>query len=168
MTYQFQLALFSPCRRWRYTLTREIDPSRNGRILFVMLNPSTADETKLDPTCSRCRSYAERWGFGMLDVCNVYAWRSTDPRGLKLSTDPVGPENIHWITEMAKRANLVVCAWGNHANPADARNTYSAIVSAGKRPYALRLTKSGAPSHPLYLPGNLTPFEMEPLAIPRT
>ena len=156
---QFRSARFSRDRRWRYTLTREFGSSRDGRVLFVMLNPSTADEEKLDPTCSRCLKYADRWGFGALEVCNVYAWRSTDPRGLKLTDDPVGPRNLKWIKEMAARSDLVVCAWGTHAKPADAALAYGAILSAGRLPHALRLTRSGAPGHPLYLPGDLQPFQ---------
>ena len=71
-------AAFSPCRRWRYLLWRcwdEPGPTAN----FLMLNPSTAYEAKLDPTCARARGYAERWGYGALIVTNIFAFRETNP-----------------------------------------------------------------------------------------
>ena len=71
---------------------------------FLMLNPSTADEVKLDPTCSRARGYAERWGYGALVVTNVFAWRATDPAQLKAARDPVGPANDRAILRAAREA----------------------------------------------------------------
>ena len=71
-------ATFSSCRRWRWLLWRRWDDAR-PLANFLMLNPSTADETQLDPTCTRARGYAERWGYGGLVVTNVFAWRATDP-----------------------------------------------------------------------------------------
>src|SRR6185295_2456507 len=85
-------ATFSSCRRWRYLLWRRWD-EKKPVANFLMLNPSTADETQLDPTCSRARDYAERWGYGALIVTNVFGWRSTDPDVMKAAKDPVGPGN---------------------------------------------------------------------------
>ena len=75
-------AKFSPCRRWRYLLWRQWD-ERRPVANFLMLNPSTADEVKLDPSCTRARLYAERWGFGGLIVTNLFGWRATDPDDMK-------------------------------------------------------------------------------------
>jgi len=85
-------AVFSPCRKWRYLLWRQWDASKPAAN-FLMLNPSTADESKLDPTCARARDYAERWGYGALIVTNVFGWRATDPTDMKAAKDPVGPGN---------------------------------------------------------------------------
>ncbi len=74
-------AKFSRCRKWRYLLWRKWadGPVAN----FLMLNPSTADELRLDPSCTRARLYAERWGFGALVVTNLFGWRATDPADMK-------------------------------------------------------------------------------------
>ena len=106
-------ATFSPCRRWRYLLWRRWDAAKPAAN-FLMLNPSTADEHKLDPTCSRARDYAERWGFGTLIVTNVFGWRATDPDDMKAAKDPVGPGNDAAIVKAARESAIVVCAWGNH------------------------------------------------------
>src|SRR5678815_1321402 len=105
-------ATFSRCRRWRYLLWRKWS---DGPIAnFLMLNPSTADEVQLDPSCTRARLYAERWGFGALVVTNLFGWRATDPDEMKSARDPVGLLNDAAILKAAKEADLVVCAWGNH------------------------------------------------------
>jgi hypothetical protein len=148
-------AEFSPCRRWRYLLWRCWDRSKPVAN-FLMLNPSTADELKLDPSCTRARNYAERWGYGALVVTNVFAWRDTDPRNLLLAKDPVGPANDRAILKAARRANLVVCAWGNHAEHLG-RGAQVLELLEGIRLHALRLNSSGHPAHPLYLPGSLSP-----------
>ena len=81
-------AEFSPCKRWRYLLWRRWD-ERKPAANFLMLNPSTADEVQLDPSCTRARVYAERWGFGALIVTNLFGWRATDPEEMKSVRDPV-------------------------------------------------------------------------------
>jgi len=150
-------ATFSSCRRWRYLLWRRWD--RAGPVAnFLMLNPSTADEVKLDPTCSRARDYAKRWGYGALVVTNVFAWRATDPAQLKAARDPVGPANDRAIVRAAREAAIVVCAWGNHGvhlGRADA--VVRLLERAGVRVHALRVNGSGEPTHPLYLPRALRP-----------
>lgn len=150
-------ATFSRCRRWRYLLWRRWDwrkPAAN----FLMLNPSTADEYQLDPTVSRARDYAERWGYGALIVTNVFAWRATDPEEMKAARDPVGPENDAAIVHAARRAALVVCAWGNHGRFLDRSRIVLEILRTIKAPlHALRVNGSGEPAHPLYLPGRLKP-----------
>ena len=149
-------ATFSPCRRWRYLLWRRWDSARPVAN-FLMLNPSTADEVKLDPTCSRARDYAERWGYGALVVTNVFAFRNTDPARMKAAQDPVGPGNDAAIVRAAREAGIVVCAWGNHG----AFLGRSARVTALLRKnhvelHALRVNAGGEPAHPLYLPSRLS------------
>ena len=121
---------------------------------FLMLNPSTADEHQLDPTCSRARDYAERWGYGALIVTNVFGWRATDPGDMKAAKDPVGPGNDAAILRAAKESALVVCAWGNHGAFKD-RSSHVKTLLKKVRLHALRLNANGEPAHPLYLPGNL-------------
>lgn len=150
-------ASFSTCRRWRYLLWRRWDRARPVAN-FLMLNPSTADEVKLDPTCSRARDYAERWGYGALVVTNVFAWRATDPAQLKAARDPVGPANDRAIARAAREAAIVVCAWGNHgAHLGRAEAVVRLLEGAGVQVHALRVNGTGQPAHPLYLPGSLKP-----------
>jgi hypothetical protein len=150
-------AVFSPCRRWRYLLWRRWDQAKPVAN-FLMLNPSTADEHKLDPTCSRARDYAERWGYGALVVTNVFAFRSTNPDKLKAVQDPVGPGNDAAIVRAAKEAALVVCAWGNHGSFSDRSFRVRALLGKSKIPlHCLRINANGEPAHPLYLPGRLKP-----------
>lgn len=150
-------AQFSACRRWRTLLWRRWDESKPAAN-FLMLNPSTADERVLDPTCSRARDYAERWGYGALLVTNVFAWRATDPDEMKAARDPVGRHNDAAILAAAKGAQLVVCAWGNHGLfLGRSRAVQRLLRGAGIALHALRLNANGEPAHPLYLPGRLRP-----------
>lgn len=149
-------AAFSRCRRWRYLLWRRWDehqPLAN----FLMLNPSTADELQLDPSCTRARNYAERWGFGAVVITNIFAWRATDPEEMKRSRDPVGRANDAAIVRAAREAQLVVCAWGNHgAHGARAERVLR--ILKGIELHVLRVNGGGHPAHPLYLPGALQPL----------
>lgn len=151
-------AAFSACLRWRYLLWRRWDASRPAAN-FLMLNPSTADEARLDPTCARARDYAARWGYGALVVTNVFAWRATDPEAMKAAADPVGPANDRAITRAARGAALVVCAWGNHgAHLGRSGEVVARLKRAGVPLHVLRLNGSGEPAHPLYLKGDLRPL----------
>ena len=148
-------ALFSSCRRWRYLLWRRWDPSAPVAN-FLMLNPSTADELRLDPSCTRARLYAERWGYGSLIVTNIFGWRATDPKAMRAVRDPVGRGNDRAILRAAREADIVVCAWGNHGTHR-ARSEEIRKLLKGVDLHALRVTGIGEPCHPLYLPANLRP-----------
>jgi len=157
-------ATFSPCRRWRYLLWRRWDEAKPVAN-FLMLNPSTADEVKLDPTCSRARDYAERWGYGALIVTNVFGWRATHPDDMKAAKDPVGPGNDAAIVRTAKESAIVVCAWGNHGTFLDRSSKVRALLKEVKL-HALRINANGEPAHPLYLPGKLKPISWGPASEP--
>jgi hypothetical protein len=150
-------AKFSACRRWRYLLWRRWDASKPAAN-FLMLNPSTADEWQLDPSCTRARNYAERWGFGALIVTNLFGWRATDPAQMKAAREPVGRGNDAAIRRAAREAAIVVCAWGNHgAHLGRAEKVVKLLASSKARLHILRLNGAGQPAHPLYLPGSLQP-----------
>src|SRR5918912_3983141 len=132
-------ARFSDCRRWRYLLWRRWDATRPVAN-FLMLNPSTADEFQLDPSCTRARLYAERWGYGALIVTNLFAWRATDPRDMKRAKEPVGRANDRAIVRAAREAGIVVCAWGNHGVHRErSASVLSMLRDTGVRLHALRL-----------------------------
>jgi hypothetical protein len=120
---------------------------------FIMLNPSTADETQDDPTIRRCTGFAKQWGCAGLHVVNVYAFRATDPTDLWCAGDPVGPDNDFYLSCRAVAAQEnqwpLVAAWGTNAKPV--RVAEVRALPGMAQLVALGVTKSGAPKHPLYL-----------------
>jgi len=147
-------AEFSPCRRYRYALSRTWDEAL-PRVLFIGLNPSIADEVRDDPTLRRCMGYASDWGYGGVCVANLFAWRATDPAALKAARDPVGPDNDAWLTRLAVDAGLVVAAWGNHGAW---QGRSGQVVAMLPDPHCLQMNLSGEPAHPLYLRRSLRPL----------
>src|SRR6056297_2811606 len=144
-------AVYSPCERFRYLLTRTWDPAA-GRALFVMLNPSTATELQNDPTVERCERRARVLGYGAFRVCNIFAWRETDPKKMRAAADPVGPANDAAIAEAARWADAVVCAWGSHGAHLDRGPAVERLLRATGQPLLhLGITKGGHPRHPLYV-----------------
>lgn len=146
-------ALFSPCRTWRYTLTREWDSSLPG-IAFIGLNPSTADADKLDNTTTKCVKWAKRDGFGRYVMLNLFGLVSTNPNGLLTAPDPVGPNTDAWIAHVLSRCPAVVFCWGStHAKLLTPRIAVVEQITRdmGRTPQCLGVTGGGFPRHPLYL-----------------
>jgi len=144
-------AIYSPCENYRYALTRVWDTA-GRKVLFVMLNPSTATELQNDPTVERCERRARALGFGAFRVCNIFAWRATDPRNMRAQTDPVGPENDAAILAGCGWADAVVCAWGTHGAHLNRGATVEQLMRATGLPLLhLGLSKAGHPKHPLYI-----------------
>lgn len=153
-------AKFSPDRLYRYSLHRIWNDSR-PLLLFVLLNPSTADETRDDPTIKRCIARAINTGFGGVEIVNIFAWRSIYPKSLLTCDDPVGPENDHAIRRATERSQMVICGWGKHGELHDrGRVVLKLIRSASRVPHALKLNADGTPRHPLYLGYSIKPFPM--------
>lgn len=153
-------AEFSACGAYRYTLWRQWDPMLST-CLFIMLNPSTADADKDDPTVAKCGRYARAWGYGRLEVRNIFALRSTNPNALYSAADPVGPGNNDAILSAARTAELVVCAWGVHGElHRRGREVLSLLAEERVVPHALAITQCGEPGHPLYLPGKAKPVRL--------
>ena len=123
-----------------------------------MLNPSTADAFQLDPTNRRCVGFAQAWGYGALVTTNIFAFRSTNPAGLRTANDAVGPENDETIVAAATNADLVIAAWGTHGELQDRGNAVrEMLATAGIELHLLRLTKAGHPGHPLYVASDTVP-----------
>lgn len=146
-------AVFSSCGKYRYALFRVWD-SGPTRVMFVGLNPSTADATNDDPTIRRCVAFAKSWGYSGLFMTNLFAYRATAPREMLSAIDPVGSTNDLALTTLASVAKITVAAWGAHGTH---RNRHIAVQAMIPNLHYLRLTKSGHPGHPLYLPGDLQP-----------
>lgn len=145
------VAVYSDCERYRYSLTRVWDAA-GARVAFVMLNPSTATEVQNDPTVERCERRARAMGFGAFCVVNIFAYRATDPKDMRRTDDPIGPQNDAAIQDACAQAGQVICAWGTHG----AHLSRGAIVAdmlrgQGFTLHHLGLTKDGAPKHPLYI-----------------
>jgi hypothetical protein len=144
------VAIYSPDSRYRYALTRTWAPG--DKVLFVMLNPSTATELQNDPTVERCERRARALGFGGFAVANIFAFRATDPRVMRAEPDPVGPMNDATILDLATRFDRVVCAWGSHGAHLDRGARVESMLRATRQDlFHLGLTLAGHPKHPLYI-----------------
>jgi hypothetical protein len=152
-------AVFSACRRYRYSLTRIWNRDR-PTVLFIGLNPSTADATRNDPTIRRCMGFAKDWGYGGLVVVNLFAYRATQPRQLKQAADPIGPRNDAAIQRANWATQMIVAAWGIHGS---LFNRDRNVLMDLNRPFCLGLTRDGAPRHPLYVSKvtRLTPYAVK-------
>lgn len=157
-------AVLSKCGKYRYSLTRIWDVTL-PRVLFIMLNPSTADAEINDPTIRRCMGFAKDWGYGGIYVVNLFALRATNPKDLLGYTFVVGIQNEVWFRAMSDLSDLVVCAWGNSPilDKLQKRldHTWKPLSWINKPLNYLELSKDGTPKHPLYLPKNLTPIPYE-------
>lgn len=170
-------ATFSECGEYRYHLWRDLPlptipevlsgcavraelqrecVAGRGTCLFIMLNPSTADHVTNDATVERCQRRAMSWGYDRLEVCNLFALRSTDPKALYSHPDPIGPRNDAMILRAVTGADLVICAWGKHG-ALHRRYEQVRTLLAVNRLHVLKLNDDGQPTHPLYLPFALEP-----------
>lgn len=157
-------AKFSPCRAYRYELFRKVSGNGDRTLVVVMLNPSTADETKDDPTIRRVIGFARSWGFYAVKVLNLFAIRATDPKEMLAASDPIGPENDKWLAdalESAKAAGVpVLAAWGAHGGHRGRDFHVMHKLVDGVDWQYLGRTHAGHPKHPLYIPKNMT---MQPI-----
>ena len=150
-------ALYSPDEQYRYRLRRHW--AEGKRVAFLMLNPSTADEMKNDPTVARCEQRAIRLGYTGFEVINIFALRSTDPKGLYTHDNPQGSKNLFAIEQAISSVDDVICAWGAHGALLDqSAKIRKLITDLGGRCFHLGLTQKGEPKHPLYLPYDLQPI----------
>ena len=143
-------AVYSDDEAYRYRLERVWAPG--PRVLFVMLNPSTATEVQNDPTVERCERRARALGFGSFAVGNIFAFRATDPKVMRAQPDPVGPGNDAALLAMAAEADRIVAAWGTHgAHMARGAAVEALLRGQGHALHHLGLSIAGIPKHPLYI-----------------
>lgn len=161
-------ARFSPCGRFRYTLTRELGGDRP--LVACGLNPSVATAEKNDPTIRKEIGFARRWGCGRLVKVNAYALVATDPRVMKreraAGVDVVGPENDDAIVQAATLARecrgLFLVAWGRNIEP-HRQSAISFVIGSIVPLMCLGKNGDGSPAHPLYIPYER---EIEPWSCP--
>jgi hypothetical protein len=141
---------------YRYSLIHKWQGGPDKKLVFLMLNPSTADAFKADRTVARCMVWAQKWGYGELEVVNIFAYRATEPSVMKAAEDPVGPLNNAFIRDAAASASLIVAGWGAHG---DYRGRGREVAQKLKD-YSLTCFETiagGHPKHPLYIKGDLKP-----------
>ena len=156
MHYTSQNARFSSCGRYRYNLERSWKGGK-GRVLFIALNPSTADDQTDDPTTRRCVSFAHTWGYQKMEIVNLFAYRATYFNDLKNVAHPIGYYNDGWIAAGYDNADLVIACWGSHGNYLQRGD---AIRNRFKTLHCINCNKTQQPSHPLYQKGDLKPLPM--------
>ena len=147
-------ARFSRNGRYRYLLTRPI--GTGPRVTFVMLNPSTADAFRNDPTIRKCIGFAQRWQCGQLTVINLFALRTPSPRDLHHDPDPVGPRNratiIQIMQQLIPNQDIIIAAWGTHGQLHNqAEKSLRLMNQFGIEIECLGHTMGGHPRHPLYV-----------------
>ena len=133
---------------YRYLLWRHWNEEQS-RLLWIMLNPSTADEQGNDPTIRRLMTFSRSFGYGGLEVVNLFALRSPSPKALATAVDAVGPENDRYIQEAVARVSKVVVAWGDKGNFCE--RAQSVLTQIDRPLWCLGMTKRGYPRHPLFV-----------------
>lgn len=153
-------AVISECGNYRYSLTRIWDESK-PKVMFIMLNPSTADANNDDPTIRRCVGFAKSWGFGGLYVCNLFAFRATTPKELLKVDNPFGDQNIWHTRKLSDEVEMIICAWGNYPIVKKILRYENAPINlldfCINKLHSIDTTVKGIPKHPLYLKSELKP-----------
>lgn len=143
-------AMFSEDRKYRYALWRIWGSSDKGMVMFIGLNPSTADESLNDATIRRCIGFAKDWGYGGMYMCNLFSYVSTDPKALITSGEPIEINNF-WLEKIAENSAKVVFAWGAFKMHKDRMLQVAEMFPDA---YCIGKSKEGFPKHPLYLAKN--------------
>ena len=131
---------------------RNVSPRR---IVWVGLNPSTADEVTLDQTLAAVCRYSRNWGFSQVVMLNLFAFRATDPRDLKRAKDPIGPDNDKHLLAEVSQADQVIACWGGHGRFLGRDRQVSELLAVSFE--CLLKNRTGTPHHPLYLKSRIKP-----------
>ena len=143
-------AFIDNSKKYRYMLMRQWNKDETNFVNFIMLNPSTADDKTDDPTIKSCIKLAQNWKFDGLYVTNLFALRSTDPKKLKTTKNPIGKENNKFIKKYASLCKLVVIAWGNKGTLFNRDKEVIKLLNKIPEIHCIKKTKTGHPIHPLY------------------
>ena len=148
LSVDYPYAVFSDCRKYRYVLIRNLNRG-TGTVVFIGLNPSTADENINDPTIQRCITFARDWGFSRLVMLNLFAFKATKPKDMLASEAPIGTDNDEYLSSWCSRADKTVLCWGNHGKHMNRDNQVLDRIGVGH--YCLGVNRNNTPKHPLYL-----------------
>lgn len=158
MDYIENDAFVSDCEMYRYTLLRRWNENYPA-VCFIMLNPSTADASKDDRTITRCVSYARRWGFGALRVCNLSPQRTKNPKQLLPVSDGIIDNNRGWISNSVRCSDATIFAWGGYiSNSKQLLEQAEECKLRHKGAMAINVNRDGTPVHPLYQPADAMPI----------
>lgn len=135
---------------YRYLLWREWN-SQSKTVSFIMLNPSRADARVNDPTITRCLKFARSWGYGRLEVVNLFAYRTPHPSLLKQAVEPIGRDNDRYILETVVKSDRAILAWGNCGTWQQRDLSVLQLLNTCSHLYCFGMTQKGCPHHPLYL-----------------
>jgi len=152
-------AEISECGQYRYFLSRVWDESKPG-VLWIMLNPSTADHVENDNTIRRCITFSQDLGAGHLGVVNLFALRSKNPDDLKIAEDPVGPENDKAILAKLNEYTTIIAGWGTKGSYLGRNQQVIDLIKSNTTLHCLKRTKHGHPQHPLYVPRKIDLIEL--------
>jgi hypothetical protein len=147
-------ARFSPCERYRYSLTRRWEGPEARPLVFVLLNPSTADASDDDRTVKKCIEIARFNGRASLLIVNLFAFRATRRREALEAIDPVGPDNdaelSNTFATCAAGGDFAIAGWGEYGRKFDRDlSVWELARVQGCKLKCLRHTRN--PWHPLYL-----------------
>lgn len=150
--------IFSNDRKYRYVLkcsNIDLFEQNEKSIVWIGLNPSTADEFNLDPTLRRIRNFSLSFGFNTFYMLNLFAYRATNPKDMLNCSTPIGEENNFWINKLCHEYKTVVCSWGTLGNHLNRQDDVLKFIKDCDLKY-LDLSKDGIPKHPLYLKSDST------------
>ena len=168
-------AAFSASGRYRWILERRWDPAASLRsgasLIFVGLNPSSADALTDDPTLRRLTGFARQWGYGRLVVLNLFALTTPSPALLRRHPRPVGHANnavlMHWLRQWGRgQCWDLWLGWGAHGSLRTRDRWFVSqlmavqahrVLCGGRSAFCLGRTRLGHPRHPLYLPASSVP-----------
>lgn len=141
--------------RYRQIMRRWLgDQFPDRYIVFIGMNPSTADATVDDPTCAREWTFARREGFSAMVKCNVGDYRATDPKALlQPGVVAVSEANLPAIRQVAASASKVVLCHGklNKALAPAGQKLVQMLLADGVELWCFGTNADGSPKHPLYL-----------------
>lgn len=163
--------VFSACEQYRYALIHswgvvddcfvQVEPRPDEkRIMWIGLNPSTADQNQLDPTLRRIRWFSHQFGFRSFVMTNLFAYRATKPRAMLRHANPIGTDNDAMLTEAAKSAGMIIACWGTHGAHLARDVSVRKLINAPL--FCLGINEGGTPRHPLYVPGIQKPIPFAP------
>lgn len=151
-------AILSEDKEYRYMLSRTWNKNKKI-IMFVWLNPSTADDKINDPTITRCINYTKEWWYWWFIMCNLFAYRSTNPNNMKKYKNPIWKDNDKYIELYYNKTEKVICMWWNHWNFMMQSKNFKEKYK--EKLFFLEKNKSWEPKHLLYSKSNLKPRKFE-------
>jgi len=139
-------AEFSIDKKDRYSLKREWDKSKN-QILYIMLNPSMADDKNDDPTIRRLINFTKKYNYGGFLVGNIFTKITPNPKEVDKSRGMTN-KNFKEVLKLINKVDQIVYAWGNSV---EEPKILKELIS---NPKCFGKNFNGTPKHPLYLPKN--------------